>query len=42
MEAAGHVTMIIIQTHRHDAMAASTVAGSSIYIREDKRRINLF
>jgi hypothetical protein len=40
MEAAGHVIMITIRTQRCDAMAASTVAGSLIYIRKGRRREN--
>ena len=40
MGVAGNAIMTIILTHRPDAMAASTAAGSLIYITEDRRREN--
>lgn len=36
----GHATIITNHTQGLDAMAASTVAGSLIYTREDKRNNN--
>ena len=34
---AGHVIVIILQTHKPGAMAASTAAVGSVYIKEDRR-----